>query len=67
MVVGTPMVELSESDTVQVEEELVIPKRPVNVAFHLDYGKVLTLPFPFEYKVEGGIVLEFLERIEAGR
>ncbi|MEM9326215.1 MAG: DUF6048 family protein [Bacteroidota bacterium] len=43
---------------------LVIPKRPFNIGIHVDYGKILTLPFPFEYKVEGGLTLEFLERIE---
>ncbi len=46
------------------EEAIPEPRRPFNAAIHVDYGKLLTLPFPFEYKVEGGIVLEVLERIE---
>lgn len=50
------------TDSVSVEE--TSGKRPLNFAFHLDYGKVLTLPFDFENKVEGGVVLEILEHIE---
>lgn len=57
---------LSE-DTININTsiaETATPKQPINLALHLDYGKVLTLPFSFESKVEAGAVLEVLERIE---
>ncbi|MDW3192363.1 MAG: DUF6048 family protein [Cytophagales bacterium] len=39
-------------------------KKTFNLGFHIDYGKVLTLPFDFENKIEGGVVLEIVENIE---
>ena len=63
-----------EEDTLVLTQDLPItseedislkPKKaPANFALHLDYGKVLTLPFDFENKYEGGLVLEVLENIE---
>lgn len=50
------------TDSVAVEE--IPTKKPVNLGFHVDYGKLVTLPFDFEYKAEGGVVLEILENIE---
>lgn len=50
------------SDSAAIEET---PKKTaLNLAFHIDYGKAMTLPFNFENKVEGGVVLELFENIE---
>lgn len=58
-----------ESDSLSVSQDSVVAedivnKRAINFAIHFDYGKALTLPFNFENKIEGGVVLEILENIE---
>lgn len=47
-----------------LQTELTPSKKPINLAFHIDYGKLLTLPFDFENKAEGGLALELFENIE---
>lgn len=46
------------------ELEAPSKKKVFNLAFHLDYGKLLTLPFDFENKTEAGVVLELFENVE---
>jgi len=46
------------------DEETQNAKRILNFGVHIDYGKILTIPFDFENKYEGGVVIEFLDNIE---
>ena len=58
----------ADSMTVESPESATVEERPkkqaINLALHLDYGKALTLPFKFENKIEGGVVLELFENLE---
>lgn len=47
-----------------IEEDEPNSSKPLNFAIHVDYGKLLTVPFDFETKLEGGIVLELFSQIE---
>ncbi len=63
------VVQAQDSDSLSVASDSISlvetpGKKALNLAFHVDYGKVLTLPFDFENKVEGGVVLELFENIE---
>ncbi len=51
------------STAVGIADSSKVPKRPFNLALHIDYGKILTLPFDFENKYEGGVALEIFENI----
>ena len=57
---------VAEENTDIITEDIVPKERKtaLNFGIHVDYGKVLTLPFDFENKYEGGLVLEVLENIE---
>lgn len=57
---------ISPSDTAEdsIKTEEVSRKKPINLAFHVDYGKLMTLPFDFENKSEAGLILELFENVE---
>jgi len=64
-----PPVVLNQADSAATEEpevqnalEVKEPKRFFTPSVYLDYGKLLTIPFAFETKYEGGIAFLLLEQ-----
>ncbi|GAB4232442.1 MAG: hypothetical protein Tsb0034_05230 [Ekhidna sp.] len=55
----------SQEDTTPQEEDTVqtVLKRPIILSLSVDYGKLLTIPFAFEQKYEGGVEVLIREKI----
>ncbi|MDE0472747.1 MAG: DUF6048 family protein [Ekhidna sp.] len=53
----------TEDPEIQDAPEVKEPKRFFTPSIYLDYGKLLTIPFDFEAKYEGGLTFLFMERI----
>jgi len=65
-----PLSLLNQADSTAMEEsqiqdspEIKEPKRFFTPSVYLDYGKLLTIPFKFETKYEGGLEFLFMERV----
>ncbi len=58
--------EATDSQAIAIAADSLVSetKKAIAPAFHIDYGKLGTLPFDFENKVEGGLILTLFSKIE---